>query len=67
MRTLEIDHQVYLYGDPENTGHATAVAHTGYVWVDAASGHSDFVNPRDITAEDAEAFRADLERADKEL
>lgn len=65
--TMEIDHCVYLYGDRSNTGHATYVAHTGYVWVDADSGYADFVNPKYITAEDPEAFRADLIRADKEL
>lgn len=65
--TMDIDHQVYLFGDRSNTGHATLVARTGYVWVDADSGYADFVNPKYITAEDPDSFRADLIRADEEL
>lgn len=60
---MNIDYGVYLYGTPENRGRATYIHPvSGYVWVDADSGTSDFVSPRDIIADDDAAFRADLAR-----
>lgn len=65
--TMDIDHKVYLWGDSDNTGHATLVARTGYVWVDADNGYADFVNPKYITAQDPEAFADDLAHAAREF
>lgn len=60
---MEIDFEVYLFGDPSNEGRATYIHPvSGYVWVDSISGHSDFVSPINVTAlYDKDGFNRALE------
>lgn len=57
---IDIDFEVFAYGDESNRGRATSVAPSGYVWVDLNNGRSDYMSPKDITAVDDAAFRVKL-------
>ncbi|CPR73155.1 hypothetical protein [Mycobacteroides abscessus] len=60
---IDIDFEVFAYGDETNRGRATSIAPSGYVWVDFDSGGSDYISPKDITAVDDTAFRAEFRDA----
>lgn len=65
VKDVEIDFEIFVYGDPTNTGKAVSIHPlSGNVWVELDNGRADYMHPSHITAVDEEeAFRTALDAA----